>query len=312
MWYQRVSKDENVFMYVDVDTQDILTNEKEIDRINHMRIPKAYHGVMVSKNPRSKVQAYGYDSKERKQVMYASWFLEKQSAKKFEKVFELDKIMPSVLNRMKTDIEVDKTSGNMKNRGIAVLLYLMLACGFRIGNEKYATTNKSYGLTTLEVRHVKVRKAKHEIEIRFIGKKGVENNGIVRKDQSPLVYKYLVKAIKGKSKNEQVFDSISSEDVNEYLRSISPHITSKDLRTWNANNIFLSRVLQKANECDLQGDGVRESRKVLLEAIKEAANHLHHTRDVCKKNYLHPSIVEYAEIVVVQPLLRPNISHAVL
>jgi DNA topoisomerase-1 len=297
MWYQRISKGKDHYLYVDVDTQAEVTNEEVLKHIEELRIPKGYHNVMIHKNARAKVLAYGYDNKGRKQVIYSPWFVAKQAKKKFARVYEMDKFMPKLLER----ISNDATSTHIKNKEIAVIIYLIIACGFRIGNDKYATSNQSYGLTTLEKRHIRINKSKGEIQIRFIGKKGVENVGIITKESAPIIYSFLVKACRHKEKTDQVF-SVSSDDVNNYLREMNPTITSKDIRTWNANNIFLSSIKECVRECPSTNVN-----RVLNLAIDKVATHLHHTRDVCKKNYLHPDILEVAKVVIQEEVSKPSI-----
>lgn len=286
MYYQRVRKEKGVndFYYVDIGTQKEITDERILERIKDLRIPGAYENVMVSKSPRAKVQAYGYDAKGRKQIIYASWFVESQSEQKYARVFEMDKIMPKILSHMRKDID----GKDAKKKAIAVILYLMIRCGFRVGNEKYANENNSYGLTTLERRHVSIRKGKDEIEIRFVGKKGVENIGRINKNMDTMVYRYLIQHVKDKGSNDQVFDQVTSEDVNEYLRRIHPDITSKDIRTWNANTMFLKYVMERPVH--------ERAKRHVDQAVAHVANALHHTKTVCKKNYLHPDFLDFAMI----------------
>lgn len=332
MWYQRLEKADGTFFYVDVDRQVEVNDLGELERIEKLHIPKAYQNVMIHKNRRAKVQAYGYDARGRKQVMYASWFVQKQAVKKYAKVVEVDEYMPQLIDQIKADIrsqsgkQSDKRSGErsgkrngegnkersakLKEQMVAVVLYLMIACGFRIGNEKYLAANNSYGLTTLEVRHVRIKPREHSIHIQFVGKKGVDNYGVIHREGAPDVYKFLRRAIAGKDGHDRVFEGLSSEDVNDYLRRIHPDITSKDIRTWNANNIFLSHIMNQ-NERQNEVMPVTETgvTRMINTAIDKVAIHLHHTRDVCKKNYLHPDYINFARIIVVQRE-RPSISHA--
>lgn len=309
MWYQRLEKPDGTFFYIDVDRQTEVTAQDELDRIEEMHIPKAYQNVMIHRNRRAKVQAYGYDARGRKQVMYASWFIQKQAKKKYAKVLVIDEHMPKLIERMKYDLGQTRDS---KEKQIAVVLYLMIACGFRIGNEKYLTANKSYGITTLEVRHVRVHAKDHSIRIEFIGKKGVDNVGTIYHHDAPLIYAFLKKAVRNKAKEDRVFTGLSSEDVNAYLRQIHPDMTSKDIRTWNANNIFLSQIMNVSPSSPTsvaRAKSVAHVTKAINVAVDKVAQHLHHTRDVCKKNYLHPDFMNFARIVVVQRDM-PSISHA--
>lgn len=308
MWYQRLEKPDGTFFYLDVDRQTEVTAQDELDRIEEMRIPKAYQNVMIHKNRRAKVQAYGYDARGRKQVMYASWFVQKQANKKYAKVLVIDEYMPKLIERMKHDI--GRTRDTVEKQ-VAVVLYLMIACGFRIGNEKYLAENKSYGITTLEVRHVRVSAKDKSIRIEFIGKKGVHNASTINHDDAPLIYAFLKKAVRNKAKEDRVFTGLSSDDVNAYLRHIHPDMTSKDIRTWNANNIFLSQIMNASSSSpSCRAKSVAHVTRAINVAVDKVAQHLHHTRDVCKKNYLHPDFMNFARIVVVHRGDIPSISQA--
>ena len=322
MWYQRLERPDGVFFYLDVDRQTEVVSINELERIEKLHIPRAYQNVMINKNRRAKVLAYGYDSRGRKQTIYAPWFIQKQATKKYAKVVEVDGYMPKLIERIHKDIvgsggDTIRHKHNekyKKDQMIAVVLYLMIACGFRVGNEKYAAENKSYGLTTLEVRHVRIKSREGMIEIKFIGKKGVENIGVIHKKDVPIVYKYMIKSIKNKERGDRVFTGLSSDDVNEYLREIHPDITSKDIRTWNANQMFLTHIMKNHQN---QGDSKKvitvsekQVKRDINIALDQVAAHLHHTRDVCKKNYIHPDFVEFARIVMIQREGMSNISHA--
>lgn len=300
MWYQRLERPNGSFFYVDVNNQLEVTSKDILERIEQLHIPKAYEHVMIHKNPRAKVLAYGYDSRGRKQTMYAPWFVQKQAKKKYAKVLEVDQYMPKLIERVKADIA---KHGASRDKVLAIVVYLMIACGFRVGNEKYVTANKSYGLTTLEVRHVRVKPRDATIHIQFTGKKGVDNYGMIRREDAPLVYRFLSRAIAKKAGSDRVFDNLSSEDVNDYLRQIHPEMTSKDVRTWNANNMFLSYILEAPIE------ETTNVNRAINTTIDKVARRLQHTRDVCRKNYIHPDFVEFARMVIVQRG-HPSISQA--
>ena len=65
------------------------------------------------------------------------------------------------------------SKSNSSSSNIAIVIYMIINCGFRIGNEKYKTENNSFGITTLLYKHLNFYK--NELTIDFIGKKGVRN-----------------------------------------------------------------------------------------------------------------------------------------
>jgi len=261
--YKRIGDYKIGFSYVFSNNKPIVST-KIIEYIKSLKIPPAYLNVSISKNPKSKILAFGFDSKGRKQVIYNKDFINNQAIEKFKRYMKLRKSM----KKLKEEVDKDINGEDIKKKEIAMIILLIINCGFRIGNAKYLKENNSYGLTTLEYKHLTFQDNK--IHIEFIGKKGVVNNSIC---DDQIIYDYLIK----NKDNNKVF-SCSSSDVNNYLKELNPNITSKDLRTWNANELFLKFMKRK--------------NMTPVEAIKKVAEKLHNTPAVCKKNYLNPELLD--------------------
>jgi DNA topoisomerase-1 len=262
MLYKRLGNYKDGFKYVFFNNEKI-KDDNILQYIKDLKIPPAYNDVIIINNKKSKILAYGYDSKNRKQVIYNPDFIKKQSEKKFKRYLKMRKTIKIIKNKINKDI----TSNDIKNKEIAIILFLLIECGFRIGNDKYLKENKSYGITTLEKRHF-VFKSPSTIEIEFIGKKGIINKS---KCNNKYIYNYI------KNKKGKIF-TVNSTDVNNYLKDIDNNITSKDLRTWNANEMFLTFINQE--------------QLTIKEAINKVAEKLHNTSNVCKKNYLDPKLIQ--------------------
>jgi DNA topoisomerase-1 len=265
-----------------------ITNSDEIDKIKLLKIPPAYNNVTIINS--KKVIAYGYDSKNRKQVLYNPNFIAKQNIIKYKKISNSIKFFL----KLKKKIAKDLSNTDEKTKAIAVIITLIFSCGFRIGNKKYEKENNSVGLTTLKYKHLKFENNK--ILIDFIGKKGVRNLAYCdnRKINEYLDNKYKVAS----SLDEYIFSYgtnkiITSNDVNEYLKIIGNYysnnesntiITTKDLRTWNANILFISyfKKLSKDNN---------NIEKNIKNAIEMVASKLHNTYSICKKSYIDPEII---------------------
>lgn len=314
-----------------------ITDSREIDKIKELKIPPAYENVTILNN--KKIIAYGYDSKNRKQVLYHPSFVATQNIKKYNKISASIKFFSKLKKKVSEDLNGNGggDGGNEKTMAIAVIISLILSCGFRIGNKKYEKDNNSVGLTTLKYKHLAFKDNK--VIIDFIGKKGVRN---VAECDNKRIYDYLyhkqttamsnakdIQDIKetyifnyeGGERNERSERSeankvISSLDVNEYLRVISdPYsitITTKDLRTWNANMLFLTyyRKLQKLRKRTskrreaTEATGVAEAaeaaeaktakevEKDIKKAIEMVAEKLHNSYSICKKSYIDPKIID--------------------
>jgi DNA topoisomerase-1 len=289
-----------------------ITNNDEIEKIKLLKIPPAYDNVSIINN--SKIIAFGYDSKNRKQVLYNPKFIAKQNAKKYNKISASIKFFSKLKKKIAADLSSGSSGsgGDEKTMAIAVILTLIFTCGFRIGNKKYEKENNSVGLTTLKYKHLKFEN-NNKILIDFIGKKGVRN---VATCDNLKIYDYLnlkfknAAAVAASAKMEDYIFTygaenskvITSSDVNEYLRTISKRyskdiiITTKDLRTWNANMLFLTffKKLRKARRGEENKDTERIINKDVKIAIEMVAEKLHNSYSICKKSYIDPKIIENA------------------
>uniref|UniRef100_A0A6C0KAC9 DNA topoisomerase n=1 Tax=viral metagenome TaxID=1070528 RepID=A0A6C0KAC9_9ZZZZ len=294
-----------------------ITNADDIEKIKMLKIPPAYENVSILNN--KKIIAFGYDSKNRKQVLYQPDFIAKQNAKKYNKISTSIKFFSKLKKRIASDL-----GGDEKTLAIAVIITLILTCGFRIGNKKYEKDNNSVGLTTLKYKHLKFENegrlgAANILSIDFIGKKGVRN---VAECDNKIIYEYLNNKYKNAAKEDYVFTYdgakvITSADVNEYLKVISNKyskkgaepiiITTKDLRTWNANMLFLT-YYKKLRKSRCRGKDAKAGAAVaavaavaaiektinkdIKTAIEMVAQKLHNSYSICRKSYIDPKIIE--------------------
>lgn len=296
-----------------------ITDVGEIEKIKELKIPPAYDNVSILNN--KKVIAYGYDSKNRKQVLYHPAFIAKQNIKKYNKISASIKFFSKLKKKIAEDLNADGI--DEKTVAIAVIITLILTCGFRIGNKKYEKDNNSVGLTTLKYKHIEFQETNHKFVIDFIGKKGVRN---VADCDNRKIYDYLYHKKKANATNVAnaanayifTYDGgkvITSSDVNEYLREMSNRysivITTKDLRTWNANMLFLTyyKKLKKEKvkvkvksrsraDTETAADAVadiadtKDIEKDIKRAIEMVAEKLHNSYSICKKSYIDPKIIE--------------------
>ena len=255
-----------------------ITDEDTINKIKKFKIPPSYDNVVILNN--KKILAYGYDSKGRKQVIYNSKHIEKQNELKYDKIQRFDKHFLKIKKQVAKDLK----SSDEKNKIIAIIITLILSCGFRIGNIKYEKQNKSYGITTLNYSHIKLLND-NTVSFDFIGKKGVRNQAICK---NKYIYAYLSAKLDILASPEcpecpeYIFKynnrRITADDVNNYLMcKLKVNITTKDLRTWNANNLF-NKYLHK----------YRNEKNPVKKALELTSFELHNTSNVCKKSYIDP------------------------
>jgi DNA topoisomerase-1 len=258
-----------------------LKDPSTLKRIAKMAIPPAWTRVWIAPFPDAHLFATGRDRKGRKQYRYNPRFSQVRNAAKYEHLVEFASGLPKLRRRLKRDLA---RPGMPREKILASIVTLLQETLIRIGNEDYAKSNHSFGLTTLRNGHVKVKGT--QLLFLFKGKSGKEWNlsirdrrvaKIVRSCQElPGQHLFEYRDIGSKVR------AVSSTDVNTYLREISRRdITAKDFRTWAA-------TVKAALAFHALGDGGPKSvRGVITQVAEELGN----TVAVCRKCYIHPQII---------------------
>lgn len=285
--YGRVRRGES-FAYVKPDGKP-LKDEAEIARIRKLAIPPAYTDVWICMRPDGHLQATGRDARGRKQYRYHPQWREARDADKFERMLAFGKVLPRIRRRVQADLRKPAAPRPRREVVLAAVVRLLDTTLVRIGNEEYARTNDSYGLTTLENRHAAVRGS--TLRLRFKGKHGIVHDLTVDDPRVARIVKRC-QSLPGQELFEYEDEdgavrSIGSADVNAYLREAGgADFTAKDFRTWHATALALELVMQPPAE-----EGARRSAK---DVLGEVAARLGNTVAVCKKAYVHPQVLEAA------------------
>ncbi|MDB5866126.1 MAG: topoisomerase, partial [Betaproteobacteria bacterium] len=141
-----------------------------LERIRKLAIPPAYRDVWICRDSRGHIQATGIDARGRKQYRYHPKWREVRDAHKFERMINFGKALPRIHRRISRDL---KLPGRPREKVLATLVRLLESTLIRVGNVEYAKQNRSYGLTTLRNRHVKLNG--NVVHFRFRGKHGIEH-----------------------------------------------------------------------------------------------------------------------------------------
>ena len=284
---RRIKVDDQ-YKYIDKKTKRRITNKSTLKRIREMRIPPGYSKVKISKKAKDKIQATGIDDAGRKQYIYSKKFVKEQQEIKFQDLIQFGK----KIKRLRRDIKYHiSKGGDIYNREkiICMVIYLMDNCNFRIGTEEYKKLYNTYGATTINKNHIIFKE--DEAEIRFVGKKSVENVSRIRNHDAILLLKELCKIHDGKEflfyyKDEQEnIHQVSSSQINNFLKKYHKNLIPKMFRTWNGNNVLLRYLISKEKPKD-----EKEIQRNLRDAIKKVAHELHNTVAVAKKSYLNSEI----------------------
>lgn len=301
--WRRVASGKN-FRFIDQRGKSI-RNEKEIARVRRLAIPPAWTGVWICPSGKGHIQATGRDARGRKQYRYhPDWRLTRDGTK-FERMIAFGRVLPKIRRRTARDL---RAHGLNRNKVIAAMIRLLDTVHIRVGNEEYAKQNHSFGLTTLRDRHVRISRG--TMRFKFIGKSGKMHDielhdarvaRIVRQAQEipgQELFQYL--------NEEGERQKVNSEDVNAYLReAVGDEFSAKDFRTWGGT------VLAALALSELMTDPhAKPTRKNLQAAITRVAERLGNTPSVCRKCYIHPTVIESYLAGETIGLLRPKVTAA--
>ena len=275
------------FSYVNNDGSSI-KSKKIMDYINTMRIPPAYKDVRISSDPQSKRYAMGIDEKGRKQYLYTKGHNEKAAHEKNLHLLQFARVLPKIkkdidYNLSKKIIDADSAYDKL----ISTALKLVMDCNFRIGSDGGVDKYNSYGVSTLTKDHFNMAGGKYNIK--FVGKKGVLNESVVKS----IKLNNSLKEIINKNKNKEIFNysgggiklKIGAADVNDYLKKYGD-ISTKNFRTWMANIHFMDNFIKVLNTRAHDLDKITHRRKLIKKAVDSTAEKLHHTGSICKKSYI--------------------------
>ncbi|WP_039359300.1 DNA topoisomerase IB [Candidatus Protochlamydia amoebophila] len=272
------------FIYKDSNGK-VIIDSNEIKRIQALAIPPAYTDVWICPSFNGHIQATGRDAKGRKQYRYHALWKEVSDETKYGKMIAFAQALPTIRKRIKRDLSLTEMS---KEKILAVVVYLLEMTLIRVGNEAYAKENNSFGLTTLQNRHVSIEGTK--MTFKFFGKSGKQHT-ITLYDKRLAKIVRRCKDLPGQELFEYMDEnampvSISSTDVNEYLRMITnDHFTAKDFRTW-AGTVLTVFALQEFEHFDSHAQAKRN----IVQAIEKVAKKLGNTPAICRKSYVHPEV----------------------
>jgi DNA topoisomerase-1 len=285
MW-RRVGTPEEGFTYLRLDGRP-LRDRAALARIRRLAIPPGWTEVSIDPRAGAKIQAVGYDAAGRKQYIYHPRFVRAGQRRKFRRLLPLARALPRL--RTITDHHL-RRSGLGRERVLATVVRLMTRAFFRIGSERYAVENRTFGIATLRKSHLEIRG--NSLFFRYRGKKSVDQRQVVA--DTPLV-EILEELLE--LPGERLFQyrddaggvrPVTAAEVNAYLREITgERYTSKDLRTWGGT-VRAATILADLGPAPSE----REARRNLVLVCKLVSSELGNTPAVCREAYIHPSVLE--------------------
>ena len=272
----------------------------DVARIRALAIPPAWTQVWIAADASSHLQATGRDARDRKQYRYHDAFTASRAENKFADLVDFGFNLGALRRRVARDLARNDLG---HDRVVATVVRLMDITSLRIGNLEYATTNESFGLTTLRNQHASVRGS--SIRLEFRGKSAHDFD--VRVDDARLAR--IVRHCQHLP-GQQLFAYrseggdiryVSSSDVNSYLGDhAGPGVTAKTFRTWNATVRSADGLAAASEHADVPNN------RVMNDVIDSVADHLGNTRAVCRASYVHPAVIQsYIQGTLLKGWQRP-------
>jgi DNA topoisomerase-1 len=273
------------FCYYDCGGQRI-SDEAILARIRALVLPPAWRQVWICPHPRGHLQATGRDDRGRKQYHYHDEWAEARGQEKFSRTLAFARALPAIRHAVENDMRGKPLA---RPTVLATIVRLLETTLIRIGNREYAEQNKSYGLTTMQNKHVEVNGARLQFD--FPGKSG-KRHVVAANDRRTARIIRSLQELPGQDLFQYLDDdgarqSVGSSDVNAYLRDISGEdFTAKDFRTW-AGTVLAAWALSEFEKID----SATAARRNITAAVKRVASQLGNTPAVCRSSYIHPEIL---------------------
>lgn len=300
------------FTYQDAAGKKI-TDQKTLDYIKSLHIAPAYkdvkiHVAMKANNPCEPVKLTytGVDLAGRTQYGYSSAWKSRAAKSKFNDLITFGLALPKIRAKIQDELKNPASTQNASSdTAIALILRIVLLCHFRLGNMKYKELYKSYGVSTLEARHLKFiaptttsRIKVPSVRFDFIGKKAVRNQCDITE---PDVVHHLANIVANKGPKDPIFTTgegvpVKAADINIFLKQFGVDLSSKQFRTYAGSTMLihlLNAHAHRGKKVELpESTSITERKRAVNAALDIASASIHNTRAVCKREYCHPAIVD--------------------
>jgi len=285
---RRLGSKEKGFFYRYPDSGETVREEKVLTRIENLKLPPSWEDVHIARGPSAKVQAVGHDSTGRLQYVYHPRYRERKGREKFERILRFADALPKM--RKTTSAHLRRKHLD-REKVLACMTRLVNASYFRVGDERYAKTNKTYGIATLRRKHLTIDG--DEMIFEYRGKWGqmqrkcvadARLQEIVEECLSLLgyeIFKYYDEA--GEIKD------VKARNLNAYIKEVmGSEFSPKDFRTWAGTLIAALKLAELG-----AAEDEKLANKNVLQAIDAVAERLGNTRDIARSSYVSPRVIEH-------------------
>jgi len=285
---RRLGTKERGFFYCYPGTDETVREEKVLARIGNLKVPPAWEDARIARSPSAKVQAIGYDSAGRLQYLYHPKYRERKEHEKFDRILRFSEALPRMRRTTSAHLRRNRLD---REKVLATMTRLMNAAYFRVGDERYARKNRTYGIATLRRKHLRVEGDTMIFE--YTGKWSQVQRKVVTDTRLRRIveecaalpgyeiFKYL-------DESGEVSDA-KARDLNAYVKEVmGEEFTPKDFRTW-AGTLFAAVKLAELGATE----DLEQAEKNVLEAVDEVAQRLGNTRDIARASYISPRVIDH-------------------
>jgi DNA topoisomerase-1 len=263
-----------------------VTDEAMLRRFASLAVPPAYEEVHFSPDERAHLQAVGRDAAGRLQYRYHADWEKVREAEKAGRLGALASVLPKIRRAVAQHL-----SGNESTRNfvLAAAIELVAGSAIRPGSEEYAKKHGTRGAVTLLKSNLRVSGDMITLVFRAKGGKDVRKEfcsprlaaalPVLRSIPGPRLFQYRDES--------GAVRRVTAREVNIFLREIAgSNVSLKDFRTLCASAAVLDNLART-----VPADSASKRRKQVLEAVKAAAEELSNTPAVCRRSYVHETVV---------------------
>ena len=290
-WPRRAGSKSRGFFYTTAEGKKI-RDKAMLERIEALVIPPAWKHVRICPTPGGRVQAVGMDTTCRVQYIYNPKFAERQQRKKFAKIEKFGEYLPRLRAATNRDITLD---GFPREKVLAVMMRLINSLYMRVGTEKSARHYRTYGITTLQNKHLEIKRG-GQLVFEFVGKSHVKHRKVMVDEELASVMKEL----KSVGAARKLFHYVNGDgkprpikpsDINAYIKeATAPEFSSKDFRTWGGTLLAAIELAEIG-----PAEEKTEVKRNIVRVIKDVAEQLGNTPSVCRTSYVHPKVLKAYE-----------------
>ena len=285
---RRLGSKERDFFYRYPGSDETVREERVLARIENLKVPPAWEDARIARSPSAKVQAIGYDSAGRLQYLYHPKYRERKEHEKFERILRFSEALPRMRHTTSAHLRRKKLD---REKVLATMTRLMNAAYFRVGDERYARKNRTYGIATLRRKHLRVEGDTMVFE--YTGKWGQVQRKVVTDARLRRIVEECA-ALPGYEIFKYLDESgevrgAKARDLNAYVKEVmGEEFTPKDFRTW-AGTLFAAVKLAELGATE----DLEQAEKNVLEAVDEVAQRLGNTRDIARASYVSPRVIDH-------------------